>query len=76
MQALVQAHYVLVCTGTYLSQIGMDQRHQSIYGIRRPPRAHNLSQACKHAQVYISAKLGQIREIKVSMESVEHAGPL
>ena len=31
---------------------------------------------CLCAQTHISAKLGQIREIKVSMESEEHAGPL
>ena len=46
---------------------------------------HNTTQACKlacmhpmclWAQGHISAKLGQIREIKVSMESGEHARPL
>ena len=31
---------------------------------------------CLRAQGHISAKLGQIREIKVSMESSEHARPL
>ena len=35
MQASMYACYVLVCTGPYLSQIGMDQRDQCIYGIRR-----------------------------------------
>ena len=29
-----------------------------------------------HAQANISAKLGQIKVIKVSMESGEHAGPV
>ena len=50
-----------------------------------PLWAHNLTWtrklACMHhmclcAQAHISAKLGQMREIKVFMESVEHAGPL
>ena len=31
---------------------------------------------CLCAQTHISAKLGWIREIKISMESGEHAGPL
>ena len=35
MQASVHSCYVLACTGPYLSQIGMAQRDQSIYGIRR-----------------------------------------
>ena len=38
MQASVHAPYVLACTGPYLSQIGSDQRDQSIYGIRRTCR--------------------------------------
>ena len=46
---------------------------------------HNLTQACTlacmHAmclrvQTHISAKFGHIREIKVSTESGDHAGPL
>ena len=84
----MHAHYVLVCLGSYLSRIGMDQRDQSIYGIRKTgptflstytsQRAHKLM--CMHpmclcAQANISAKLGRIREIKVSIESGKHAGP-
>ena len=34
-QAGMHSPYVLVCTGPYLNQIGMDQRDLSIYGIRR-----------------------------------------
>ena len=89
MQASVQARYVLSWMGPYLSRIGMDQRDQSIYGIRKTGptflstytshQAHKLM--CMHpmclcAQANISVKLGRIREIKVSMESGEHVGPL
>ena len=51
----------------------------------RPPLAHNLTQArnlacmhamCLHAKAYNSAKLGQIREIKVYIESGEHFRPV
>ena len=31
----MHAHYVLAWTGPYLSQIGIDQKDESIYGIRR-----------------------------------------
>ena len=31
---------------------------------------------CVHAQAHISAKLSQIRDIKVSMELGEYAGPI
>ena len=31
---------------------------------------------CLHVQAHISAKLGRIRNIKVSMESGEHSGPV
>ena len=50
----------------------------------KPARAHKLTRAHKHvcmhamclrARAHISAKLGRIRKIKVSMESGEHAGP-
>ena len=79
MQASIHAHYVPACTGPYLSQIGSDQRDQNIYGIRTcwTSGAHNLTRArrlacihtmCLHTQAHISAKLGWIREIKVSME--------
>ena len=66
----------------------MDQRYQIIYGIRRScwtSLSTYFTQACKlvcmhsmclRAQAHISAKLGRIREIKISMESGEHAGPL
>ena len=63
----MNACYVLACKDPYLGQIDSDQI-----------RAHKL--ACMHdmflhAQAHILAKLGQIREIKVSMEPGEHAGP-
>ena len=35
MQSSVHAPYVLAFTGPYVSQIGSDQRYESIYGIRR-----------------------------------------
>ena len=51
----MHAHYVLTCTGLYLSQIWSIQRDQIIYGIRRT-RQTSLStksfpstQACMHA---------------------------
>ena len=88
MQASMHALYVLVFMDPYLCQIGSDQKDQNIYGIRRyagPFWAHNMTKACKlacmhlmclRAQAHISAKLGEVREIKISMEPGEHAGPL
>ena len=82
------ARYMLVYTGPYFSQIGSDQRDQGIYAIREAcwtyltalydpsTQASVHAPLCLRAQAHISAKLGQIREIKVSMKSGEHAGPL
>ena len=88
MQAGVHAHYVLVCLGSYLSQTGLDQRDQSIYGIRRACQTclstwfYLSMQACLHAcYLLVSigqylAKLGCITEIKASIESGKYAGPV
>ena len=85
MHASLHAHYFLACLGPYLREIMSDQRYQSIYGIRRTCKiCMNIKfdpsmQASVHAPMYLcalvnnSAKLGPIREIKVSMESGEHA---
>ena len=62
-QASVHAPYVLACTGPYLSQIGMDQRDQSFYGIRKTGTTFLTSyftlskQASEHA-CYVLVGLG------------------
>ena len=48
--ASMHAHYFLACLGLNLSQIGSDQRDQSIYGIKEHAGlvwAHNVTWACK-----------------------------
>ena len=53
--------------------------HAGPFGAQHLTRARKLKcmlPMCLHAQAHISAKLGWIREIKISMEPGEHAGPL
>ena len=72
MQACVHAGYVFACRGPYISQIWLDQRDQSIYGIRRkmkvsiesgehtgPIWVHNMTQAHKLACMHIIFLLAQ-----------------
>ena len=77
-------HYFLVWLGLYLSQIGWDQGDRGIHRIiwtsflwlrfvctnRQPSTLVKM-----HLQYFLCAwaKFGQIREIRVSMESGEHA---
>ena len=74
----MHASYSLAGTGPYLSQIGLDQRDQGIYGIRR---AHNVTHAHKlacihtiflHAETKILAKFCPISKVKVSMDSQDY----
>ena len=79
MQAGVHAHYVLAFMGPYLSQIGMDQRDQitmesedhagPLWALTSPRQCQLVCMhpRCLCAQAHISAKLGWIREIKVSI---------
>ena len=59
MQAGVHAPYVLVYTGPHLSQIGPDQRDQSIYGLRRTCQT-SLKQIIwpEHASFHVLACIG------------------
>ena len=80
--------YLHGCIGQYLSQIGSNQKDQSIYGFKehaRPFWAHNLTWAstlacmhamCWHAWAHISAICGWIRKMKVFMELGEHTRPI
>ena len=57
----MHARFVLACTGSYLSQIGSDQKGEGIYGIRRTYRTS------------LCTWLGRIGIIKISKESGGHA---
>ena len=82
----VHANYFLVYMGPYLCQIRSAEKDECIYGIwgtRWTFLSRQLIQVYKPAGMcttilrewtHNSAKLGQIREIEVSMESGEYVG--
>ena len=84
----MHACYVLACSGPYLSQIGLDQKDEGIYGIRRSYQTYlstlykPSTQACLHARYVLEctgpylSQIGMDQEIKLYIESGDHAGPL
>merc|ERR1712112_584952 len=87
MHASMHARYILACLGPYLSQIGSDRKDRDIYGIGGHAghdydvctcaRKHARMLACMHAifwraVAHISAKLGRIGKIEISMELGGH----